>query len=363
MRLYVTAVVLSCVSGALAQTQVVNTPVQRSTVMPQSPIQRTPIRQAGLPGTAAGQANTAEVTPTTPVVTLDGVCSNPQAKGPCKTVITREDLDRYAKTFSPDPSGAARGRMATQYAKALVFSALAERQGLEKSPTLAKEIEAQLKLVRMHILASAYMQSEQAQMPGVTDGEIERYYEVHKDEYEQVQVSRLSVPIAVPTEDGRPLDRAAVKSVMDELRSRAIAGEDLNLLQQDAYKQLHIQATPPSVKPMLVQRRSVQGDETKVFDLKPGEISTVLDLPAAFAILKLESKEPIPMIAVRQEVEAALRATRIQKQLGKLSKKINAQFNLEYLGMPSQPDLFGQAETKPALTWSRRVRKGSGARP
>ena len=113
---------------------------------------------------------------------------------------------------------------------------------------------------------------------------------------------------------------------------------------------MHIQATPPPVNVLLLRRSDLQGGEAKAFDLNPGEISTVLDLPAAFAIMRIESKELIPIQAVRQEVEGALRGGQIQNAVSKLGKKINAQFNLEYLGLSSQPDLFSLTTISPAAT-------------
>jgi len=264
--------------------------------------------------------------------------------------------------FMQSLSETVRGRLAVQYARTLAFSALAEQQGFEKNPVLANELEVQLKLIRMRILASAFLQNLQNQTTSIAASEIQKYYDEHRDRYEQAQVLRLSVPFAVPTENGRPLDRAAVKSEMEELRSRAVAGEDFNQLQQDAYKHLHIQATPPQVNVSMLRRSNLQGDEAKAFDLNPGEISIVLDLPAAFAVVKIETKEPMPIESVRQEIEGALRGGQVQNDLSKLTKKISAQFNLEYLGMSSQPDLFGLPAISAAATRGS-IQPTSGTRP
>jgi len=166
-----------------------------------------------------------------------------------------------------------------------------------------------------------------------------------------------------PTESGRPLDRAAVKAEMEALRSRAAAGEDLNQLQQEAYKHLHIQAPPPPVNVQTLRRLGLQGDEAKAFDLNPGEISAVLDLPAAFAIVKMESKDTAPLDSVRQEIDAALRRDRMQIELSKATKKISAQFNLPYLGLSSQPDTFGPAATSPAGSLGSLRRTSGAVRP
>jgi hypothetical protein len=167
-------------------------------------------------------------------------------------------------------------------------------------------------------------------------------------------VRRLAVPFEVPTESGRHLDRAAAKSEMAEVRTRALAGEDLNQLQLDAYQHLHIQATPPPVNVLTLRRAGLQGDEARLFDLNAGEISAVLDLPAAFAVIKLESKDAMPIQSVRPEIEAELRRDGLQSEVGKRTRKISAQFNLQYFDMPSQPDIFGVTAAPPPATAANR---------
>ena len=76
------------------------------------------------------------------------------------------------------------------------------------------------------------------------------------------------------------------------LRGRDLDGRGSNRLLQDAYQHLRIQATPPPVNVLTLRRAGLQGDEAKLFDLNPGEVSAVLDLPASFAFVKLESKDP-----------------------------------------------------------------------
>jgi PPIC-type PPIASE domain len=193
----------------------------------------------------------------------------------------------------------------------------------------------------MRFLAGALLQRLQKQTVNITESEIQTYYDEHRNQYEQFQVLRLAIPIEVPTESGRPLERSAVRSEMEELHRLALAGGDLKQLQAEAYKHLHIQATPPPLDPIVMTRGSVQGDEAKVFDLNAGDLSGVLELPASFAVMKLESKETIPLKSAHPEIEATLRRDRMQSEIRKLTAKINPKFNLKDLGMSYQPDVFG----------------------
>jgi hypothetical protein len=350
MRLVVTVFVLAGVSCAAAQSQVAGATGQPPTPMiaPKQPVRGQRLGHAGMP-TKMGAAKAApNVPPNTPVVTVKGVCKDPLAKGPCETVITREDLDRYVNSFSPGMSEAARGRMAVQYARTLAFSKLAEQRSLDKNPLLAKEIDEEIKLVRMRMLSTAFLQTVQKPTP-VADADIQKYYKEHLDQYEQVQVRRLAIPFAVPTATALPLDRAAVKSEMDNVRVRIIAGDDPNQVLQDAYKHLNIQASPPPVMVTALARNSVQGDEAKALDLKAGEVSEVLDSVAALCIIKVETRDTTPLGAARQEIESKIRRDLAQIRINEVTKQFTAQFNLEYLDMAVQPDVFGSTPLPPAM--------------
>ncbi len=339
MRLLVAVATLVWASGLMAQTKVA---AADETAAPHQPIRAQRFgRTAGF-GTAPRGARKAPIPASAPVVTLTGVCKDPQAKAPCKTVITREELDAFAEAMAPGAPESARGRLALQYARTIVLSHLAEQKGLEKNPALAKEMAIQLLLARMRILANAYWQAVKAQTPKVSDADAQKYYDAHREQYEQAQVLRISVPLALPNANTRILDRRAVRAEMEALRARALAGEDFNVLQREAYKKLQILAEPPAVTPTSIRRNSLQGDEAKAFDLQPGDISEVLDLPAAVAIVKMESKAAPPLASVREEIENALMRNQLEEELTKATGKIGAKFNLDYLDLTSQPALFGQ---------------------
>jgi hypothetical protein len=340
--------VLAGASCALAQLN----PDNAANQQPRASVQKPPTRPPAAPGPKAAPAKTAESTPVTTVVTISGVCKERQANKPCKTVITQEDLEKFISSNTPDASESAKVRSAIQYAKSTALASLAEQQGLDKSPTLAKEIETQMKLARMRVLANAYMQRTriQAQTMPVAEAEIRKYYAEHTSIYERGQIRRIALPLLAPSEDGRRLDPAVLKAEMQEIRKRAVAGESLETLQLEAFQHVHIQAPAPPVRSVQVRRTDLQSGEAKAFDLKPGEVTEVLDLPGAFAIIQLESKDVTPYEAARPEIEAGMRRDRVQTELSKLGVKVSAEFNLEYLGLASQPDIFAPTAFTPAPT-------------
>jgi hypothetical protein len=283
-----------------------------------------------------------EVPPDTPVVTLEGVCDHSQAPGTkdCKTVITRAQMDSIIDLLAPGTPQDARPQFAIKYARLLAASGVARREHLEKDPVVVNELEAQLKLVRMQVLANTLYHQMQEQAENVPMSEIQKYYAEHQANFDQGEVWRLYVPRTVAATSGQPLDASAIKAKADELRERAAAGEDFDQLQREAYKNMGINVAPPLTKLNVVRRTSLPQDEAKVFDLNVGELSPVLESQGALVILKLGSKQSIPVESAGPEIKSILQRDRLQQELQSATNNVKAQFNLQYLDMPSAPELF-----------------------
>src|SRR2546430_1751371 len=286
-------------------------------------------------------ANT-EVPPDTPVVTLDGVCDHSQVPGTkgCKTVITRRQMDSMIDLLAPGTPPDARPQFAIKYARLLAASGVAQREHLEKVPVVANELEAQVKFARMQVLANTLYHQMQEQAESVPMSEIQKYYADHQANFDQGEVWRLYVPESVAGTYGQPPDTLAIKAEAQELRERAAAGEDFDVLQREAYKALGINVAPPPTKLDRVRRTSLSPDEAKVFDLHVGEVSPVLKSGGALVILKLGSKQSIPFEFAGPEIESILHRERLHQELQSAASNVKAQFNLKYLDLSSAPELF-----------------------
>ena len=305
----------------------------------------------------------AEISPDTPVMTLEGVCDQPGSRGTkdCKTVITRARIDSLVDALAPDTPPAARRRFAISYARLLAASGVAQSLHLEKDPAVAGELQAQLELVRLEVLANTLYHQMQQRAENVPASEIQKYYLDHKTDYYEGDVRRLSIPSAGPTISGQPLDSVAVKAKMDELRTRAAAGEDFDQLQQEGYATFGIPTSAPPTQLTMARRTILLPSERDVFDLNAGEVSQILESEGAFVILKLESKHPVPIEAAQSEIKALLQQERMAQELQAVAKNVQAQFNLAYLDMPSAPDLFLPSATPPPSA-AKAITSGLGAR-
>jgi len=339
------AVMLVWTASAVAQSAQTAIPSRSPDTMSPDELPRPGARRALRSAPASANVrppSTSDVPPEASVVIIEGVCDRPQISKTkdCKTVITRAQMEGMIDMFVPGASQAVRRQFAVNYARLLAASTVAEQKHLEKDPEVVRQLEAQVKIARMQVLTYTLYQQIEKEAERVSTSEIQKYYEDHLSSFDQGEVLRLSLPTTAPTTDGRPLDDSALKIKAEELRQRAVAGDDFEQLQHDAYTNLGIRGIAPPTKLNMVRRTNLPPDEAMVFDLQPGEVTPVLESLGSLVVLKLVSKKSVPETTVEAEIDTLLRQTRVKQELESATKAVKAQFNLEYLGLASAPDLF-----------------------
>lgn len=280
-----------------------------------------------------------------PIVTLDGVCPQPakgatKTTGTCKTVITRGQLDVLLDSIDPDPSPKTRQQFAISYARLLAASQLAEQKHLDLDPNVIREIQVQQKLARLQVLTTSLLQDLQKNAAHVPNKEVERYYKQFASNFEQADVYRLGIPLNAATTDGKPVNEAAAKAKMEELRARVLAGDDFEALQARAYKELGIKGATPRTEISMMRRGELTPEEAKVFEMDLGETSPVFENHGVLLLLRVAARRSLTVEEVRPQIEAILFQQRMLEELHEQTKGITADFNLKYMESTAQPDLF-----------------------
>jgi hypothetical protein len=258
-----------------------------------------------------------------PVITIAGLCENPadQISAPdCKTVVTESQFKEVIDTLDPRMSRHDRREFALHYADTLVLAAKAEEMGLDKTA----DFDEQMKLARIQILSKALNRALREKVSQISDSDIEAFYQKNLPRFEKAELDRIYVPRVQPgsSVSGSGLsdaDREAQtratdlvrKAEADRLRERAVAGEDFAQLQAAAYRDEGIKSAAPDTT-VAVRRISLPPDQASVLDLKPGELSPVLEDSNGFYIYRLEHKEMLSLDQSRNEIVEALRTQRMQ---------------------------------------------------
>ena len=295
----------------------------------------------------------------TAVVTIKGLCSTPAPKAaasktaagsaaantaPCQKVITKKDLEQVIDAVRPNIQPAQRRMLAQQYAELLVIANAASKAGLEKDP----KVQEQLHLQTLQVLASSYTRKMQEKDAEVAQADIEKYYKDNSAKYEEAKLLRIYVPM-VTTEEGKPPDAAASKTLAEKIRERAAAGEEFDKLQKDAFTGANSKGTPPSTDMGERRRGSLAPkQEEPVFSLKAGDVSPALEEASGYYIYKVVSKEQVPLDKVHDEIKGTLGRERFRESMEKLRSSATMTFNDAYFGSGAPPTTAGAPAPPPA---------------
>jgi hypothetical protein len=282
------------------------------------------------------------------VITVHGLCSgNSGANGAaCSTVVTKEQFEKIMAAVNqagaPMPPLAVRN-LAERYVQMLAFSQQAEKLGLDKDP---KFLEF-MRVVRLNSLSDAYRKTIAEKNSTPSDADLQAYYDKNIAKFEQVKLGRIFIPRVDPKAPRGGLDdfEQRAQKLADAMRERAAKGENLDKLQQEAYKSLGL--APPSLNTDAGTRRrgsfppTVEND---IFSLKSGEVTRVEPEPAGFQFYKLQGRDTLTLAQVKNEIIAALRNESLDASNKAVLDPLHTDLNETYFG----PRSAGSPLTIPA---------------
>ncbi len=336
--------------GALAWGQAANT-APASAQKPASPASASAKPAGGAPATAP--ESKAEVPPTTPVVTINGLCDKKgAAPADCKTVITRAEFEKLIDAVQPNMPPRMRRQFATRYASALVMSKKAEAMGLDKG----ESYDEHMRLARIQVLSQELNKEVQDKASQISDKDIDDYYKANQAKFEQADLDRIYIPKTQQApqaeeekkdakkdeKDAKAEEEAeqkrqaegekAMKDEADKLRARAAAGEDFNKLQEEAYQAAGIKTGAPNTAMGKMRRSMLPPAQAPVLDMKPGEISQVIADQNGYFIYKLKSKETMSSDQAKEEIKGTLRSQRIQDEMQAIQQSATPTLDEAYFG-------------------------------
>ncbi len=315
--------------------------------------------QAEAPDTAASVPDDAAV------ITVVGVCPEQTANGnaaqaasapaaDCKTVITKAQFETLANNLAPNITPQQKKQLAGYLPRWIAMSDQAEKQGLDKTPQFGDR----LKINRMQILAQMLQQDVQKKAADIPQEEIEKYYKEHADNFEQFNLDRMFVPRTKQPPAEAKEDQEKDKALSEEakkakgaeekakadaaeqemtklaegLRARAAAGEDFVKLQKEAFEAAGMKIESPTVNLPSVRRTGLQTGHAAVFDLKPGEVSQVINEGGGHYIYKLNSKSELPLDQAEKEIRGKLQNDRSREMMDTMNNSFKVETNDAYFG-------------------------------
>lgn len=343
----------------------------------QAPGTAPPAQAAPAPQTppAAPADTSASVAPDAAVITIKGVCTaapKPAVKsaaataakseapkasaGDCKTVVTKAEFEKLANGVAPNVTPQLKRQLATVLPKFIAMSTEAKKKGLDKTP----QYEQTLKFAKMQILTQQLQRSIQDEAAKVPDSDMQEYYKDHKQDFEQYSLDRLFVPRTKQDLEGKEEEEKADKDeklseeqqkakqaeekakneeaeqamtkLAETLRGRAAAGEDFVKLQKEAFDAAGMKIESPTVNLPSVRRNGLPPQHAGVFDLKPGEVSQVINDSGGHYIYKVNSKQDLPFDQVKNEIHSTVQNERMREMMEKVNNSFKVETNEAYFG-------------------------------
>lgn len=244
-----------------------------------------------------------------------------------KKTITRSDINAYAGLYPEQQQALIKADprmeevLVRNLASIMVVSDVAKRKGLEKDPTVRKQIE----IMRNEYLARTYVQKEIIGKINLTDKDYEAYYEAHKKEFENPEMVRARHILVAVKPDATPEQKEAAKKKAEEIQAKAKAGEDFAKLASEYSDDPGSKAKGGDLG-FFTTGSMVGKFEQAAFALKPGEVSGVVETEFGYHIIKQEERKPAeqqPYESVKEQVKArCLQATQQERLNAFLEKSM-----------------------------------------
>jgi parvulin-like peptidyl-prolyl isomerase len=222
--------------------------------------------------------------------------------------VTESELEAFKATIPPELRVVMRNpdSLLRYYGFISRMAELAEKSGLaDRSP-----YKEQLAIQRKMLLGQA-MQTDYGRDVPITPADEQKYFEQHKDLFQQATVVSLLVPIKSPSE------AAAAKAKADDLRKRAVGGADF----AELAKQHPGDVT--SIRRCDTDSPSIIRDA--VFATKAGDITPAVALANGVYVFRVERIVPMPLSEARGYASKAISDERYQTWMNSVNKSVTVE--------------------------------------
>jgi len=274
---------------------------------------------------AAEASPAANVGPDTPVITVRGVCEHPPSQKPgpdCKKVITRAQFESMIQTVRPNLPASERREFAERYVEALV----ADEQARDMGITQGEKFEVRSRVARAQAMSQELSIALYEKASEISEQDLENYYRQHPDLFIEADLTRMLIPgiQQLPPPDQTLSDEergkrdhdseTLMKETAERLRLRAVAGEDLEKLQAEAFQIALVQGEAPSTKMGKVRGMDLPPSQLPVMEVKAGGVSGLLPDRRGYLIYRVGEKRVLPLAEVKDEIRKRITDERFQAE-------------------------------------------------
>jgi len=225
--------------------------------------------------------------------------------------------------------GPGKRQFAEDFLRMKLLSVAGAKAGLDNDA----EVVAQLKVMRENLLASAQLKKIQESIT-VSDADLQKAYEAKKGEFEKAKARHILVafkgsPAAQP---GKPeLTEEQAKKKAEELRAKVEGGASFEELAKTESDDTGSGAQGGDLGEF-ARGQMVPEFEEAAFSTPVGKLSPVIRTQYGFHFLKVDARGTAAFDEVKEGLERAERAAKVQAELTKLVEAAQPKFDEAYFG-------------------------------
>jgi len=198
-----------------------------------------------------------------------------------------------------------------------------------------------------HLIAQAQIKKMDASMK-VSDEELQKYYDAHKSEYEEVKARHILIAFK-----GSPAAQAGKKELTEDeakakaeaIRKEVAGGADFATVAKRESDDTGSGAQGGDLG-SFGHGQMVPEFEKAAFEAKPGEITPVIRTQYGYHIIQVQEHNYTPFAGVKATIEKNERQKKMQAALDELKSK--ATFNETYFPKPAPPAPPATPQAPPA---------------
>lgn len=326
----------------LALAVVLSVSAQTNTAAPK------PAKPAAKPAAAKAAAPAAK--PATSMKTAPGTLA---PSGPGDEVVmtvgsekvTAREFDQLIEALPEQYREQARGPMKRQMAEQIIrvklLAAEARKRGLDKD----KNVQARMQFQAENLLAGAAF-NDVLQNVKVTDAELQKAYDQHKNEFENVEARHILIRFKgspVPVREGQEeLTEEQALAKAQDLRKQIVGGADFGELAKKHSDDTGSGANGGNLG-TFSRGQMVPPFEQAAFSMKEGEVSEPVKTQFGYHVIKVDKHQVKDFAAVKEDLEKRLKPEAAKQEVENLRKLGTVTLSESYFG-PEQPAAPGQPE-------------------
>jgi len=227
-------------------------------------------------------------------------------------------------------NGPGKRQFADDYIRMKLLASEGTKAGLDKDP----DVQSQLALLRENLIAQAELKKMDSSMK-VSDADLQKYYETHKNDYEQVKARHILVAFkgSPAAQAGKKeLTEAEAKAKAEDIRKQLEGGADFSALAKKESDDTGSGAQGGDLG-SFGHGQMVPEFEKAAFEAKPGDLTPVVRTQYGYHVIQVQEHGSTPFEGVKATIEKTQREAKMKAALDELKAK--ATYSETYFPKPA----------------------------